>query len=97
MTDIRDMSYVQITDTYNRKTGEHLRSLCTSPTGEIIWEEGQTPSKDVVFLDYLESYWGKFVSDPRVPKGEIRMGSYDGPVLMKNIGTKPPHDLKIVV
>ena len=26
-----------------------------------------------------------FVTDSRVPPGEIRIGSYDGPVLMKNI------------
>jgi len=50
MTDIRDMSYVQITDTYNRKTGEHLRSVCTSPAGETIWDDGPTPSKNVAFL-----------------------------------------------
>ena len=36
-------------------------------------------------LSYLEPYWGKFVTDPRVPPGEIRMGSWDGPILLKNI------------
>ena len=56
-TDIRDMSYVQITDTYNRKTGEHLKSVCTSPNGDIIWEEGRTSAKDVVFMDYSEQIY----------------------------------------
>lgn len=83
--DPRTVSYINIVDTYNRKTGEHLKSVCTSPSGDTIWEEGRTPAKDVVFLDYLEPYWGKFVADPRVPKGEIRMGSWCGPTLVKNI------------
>lgn len=83
--DPRTVSYINIVDTYNRKTIEHLKSVCTSPNGDIIWKEERTPSKDVVFMDYLEPYWGKFVADSRVPKGEIRMGSWDGPTLMKNI------------
>ena len=59
-TDLRDMSYVQITDTYNRKTGEHLKSVCTSPNGDTIWEEGRTPSKDVAFFPpYLRAPWLK--------------------------------------
>ena len=29
--DIRNLPHVQITDTYNRKTGEHLKSVCTIP------------------------------------------------------------------
>ncbi len=37
-------------------------------------------------LSYLEPYWGKFVEDERVPVGEVRMGSWDGPILIKNIG-----------
>ena len=58
--DIRNMSYVQITDTYNRKTGEHLRSVCTPPSGDIIWDEGRTPSKDVVLMPvYLKETWDK--------------------------------------
>jgi hypothetical protein len=83
---IRDMSHINIVDTYNRKTGEHLKSVCTSPDGTVIWDDGPNPNKNTVFLDYLEPYWGKFVEDERVPKGEIRMGSWDGPTLMKNIG-----------
>ena len=83
--DVRNLAHVQITDTYNRKTGEHLKSVCTTPSGDTIWEEGRTPSKDMVFLNYLEPYWGKFIADTRVPKGEIRMGSWMGPTLVKNI------------
>lgn len=41
-------------------------------------------------LNELQPYWGKFIADPRVPKGEIRMGSWDGPTLVKNIGTEGP-------
>lgn len=84
--DPRTVSYINIVDTYNRKTGEHLKSVCTTPSGDVVWEEERTPSKDVVFMDYLEPYWGKFIADERVPKGEIRMGSWNGPTLMKNIG-----------
>jgi hypothetical protein len=36
-------------------------------------------------LSYLEPYWGKYVIDPRVPRGEIRLGSWDGSILLKNI------------
>lgn len=42
---------------------------------------------------YLEPYWGKIVEDPRVPRGEIRMGSWDGPILMKNIGIPEANDV----
>ena len=60
MDDLRSMSHINIVDTYNRKSGEHLKSVCTSPNGDIIWEEGRTPSKDVFFLDYLKPHWEKF-------------------------------------
>ena len=39
----------------------------------------------IMDLRYLEPYWGKFVEDQRVPRGEIRLGSWDGPILLKNI------------
>ena len=57
--DIRD-PHAQITDTYNWKTGEHLKSVCTSPTGDIIWEEGRIPSKDLFFLKYIKPNWEEF-------------------------------------
>ena len=58
--DIRNLSHAQITDTYNWKTGEHLKSVCTSPTGDIIWEEGRIPSKDLFFLKYIKPNWEEF-------------------------------------
>ena len=83
--DPRTSSYVNIVDTY-AKSGEHLKSVCTSPNGDIIWDKGRIPSKDMVFLDYLKPHWGEFIADHRVPEGEIRMGGWDGPTLIKNIG-----------
>ncbi len=55
--DPRTVSYINIVDTYNRKTGEHLKSVCTTPSGDTIWEEGRTSAKDVVFVDYSEQIY----------------------------------------
>lgn len=59
--DIRNEPYVTITDTYNQKTGEHLKSTCLTASGDLIWEEGPTPSKNVFFLPhYLQAPWLRF-------------------------------------
>jgi hypothetical protein len=44
---------------------------------------------------FLDTPFGRIEIDDRVPPGEIRMHSWDGPVLVKNIG--PPYNPDIVV
>jgi hypothetical protein len=61
--DIRNEPSIEIVDTYDVKSGWHLGSVCKTQDGRIIWEEGRTPSKDVVFLR-PGAPWNKCWKDP---------------------------------
>lgn len=54
--DIRNEPCVIITDTYT-KGGTHLKSVCKTQGGRIIWEEGRTPAKDVWMLSHIDWPW----------------------------------------
>jgi hypothetical protein len=59
--DIRNESYINVVDIYT-KDGTHLSSRATTQNGEIVWEEGRQPGKDVVMIDpgsfeYSWKYW----------------------------------------
>jgi hypothetical protein len=49
MLDIRNQPSIEIVDTYT-KSGKHLGTVAKTLGGDIIWEEGRTPIKDVVFF-----------------------------------------------
>jgi hypothetical protein len=46
-----------VTDTYDRKTGKHVSSVCKTQDGRVVWEKGPDAAKDVApFLD-LDRPW----------------------------------------
>jgi hypothetical protein len=46
-----------VTDTYDRKTGKHVSSVCKTQDGRVVWEKGADAAKDVApFLD-LDRPW----------------------------------------
>jgi hypothetical protein len=59
--DIRTEPYVVITDTYT-KGGKHLKSVCKTQDGRIVWEEERIPGRDVsLFYPDLNWPWKKDV------------------------------------
>lgn len=72
-TDIRDYSYIDVVDLYT-KEGKHLSSTAKTQDGNIVWEEGRLPSKDVTFAfdPPLSEYpvWTKN-QEPEWPKCKI--------------------------
>lgn len=53
--DIRREPCINVVDTYT-KSGRHLKSIARTESGEIVWERERIPSRDIVFLPYLQPW-----------------------------------------
>ena len=63
--DNRNDPYIDVVDIYT-KDGTHLSSRATAPSGEVVWEEGRQPIKDVVMIDTngFEDSWKYWHTNP---------------------------------
>jgi len=56
--DVRTVSYIEIKDLYT-KDGKHQSSVAKTPSGEVVWEEGRNPRKDVNWFQVSGIPWSR--------------------------------------